>query len=156
MVQMVEGMDPGESFLMYGNGKGKIVLQDLHNQHHTMLQNMVYLNSYKIWAFKNMQTIRWSILWPVHNINACHTVVWTIYDIHATIHHHIWFIIYFLFFVSWSIPVWLVFQRFLKNLCGSLLYCLVKLNFSLREINHSISYSLCDNLAIRSACDNNN
>ena len=67
-----------------------------------MLQYMACLESYKIWVFENMQTIRWSLLWPVHGNNSCHTRVWTVYDIHATIPHHISLSIYFLFFVLWS------------------------------------------------------
>ena len=89
MIQMVEGMDPGKSFSMYGNAKGKNGLLGLHNQHRTLFQCIVCVESDKIWVFTNMQTILWSILWPVYDIHVCHTFVWTVYDIHATIRHHI-------------------------------------------------------------------
>ena len=38
--------------------KWKIGLQVFHSLHHTKLQYMACLESYKIWVFKNMQTIR--------------------------------------------------------------------------------------------------
>ena len=51
MVQLVEGMDPGESFSTYGNSKGKNGFQGSHNLRQTMFQNMVCLKSDKIWVF---------------------------------------------------------------------------------------------------------
>ena len=83
---MVERMDPGETFSMHEKSKAN---NGLHNLHHTTFQCMVCLESYKIWVFKNMQTILCSILWPIHNIHVGHTLVWTAYDIHTTIRHHI-------------------------------------------------------------------
>ena len=80
----------------YENG-----LQGFHNLHYTMFQCMVCMESYKIQVFKNMQAIRLSILCPVDDINACHTFVWTVYDIHATIRPHIRLSICFLFFIWW-------------------------------------------------------
>ena len=71
------------------NQKGDNCFQVFHNLHHTIFQCMVCLESYKVWVFKNMQTILWSILWPVYDIHVCHTLVWTFYDIHAAICHHI-------------------------------------------------------------------
>ena len=59
-----------------------------------------------IWNFKNMQSILWCILCPVYDTHVCHTFVLTVYDIHATIRHHIWLSIYFLFFVWWSTRVY--------------------------------------------------
>ena len=55
-------------------------------------------------VFKNMHTILWFILWPVPDTHVWHTLVRTVYDIHATTHHHVWLSIYFLFFVWW--PPW--------------------------------------------------
>ena len=95
MVQMVENVDPGEPFQCMELQKGKIGLQVFHNCT-ILFQYMVCLESYKIWVFKNMQTIRCSILWPVHDINACHTLVWTVDDIPATIRQHIRYALVFI------------------------------------------------------------
>ena len=35
-----------------------------------------------------MQPILWSILWPVSDIIVCYTLLWAVYDIHATLRYH--------------------------------------------------------------------
>ena len=89
MAQMVEIIDPGVSFSLYRNAKVKTGLQAFHSLHHSMFQNIVSLESYKILVFKNMQTICCSILWQIRNIIACCILVRSIHDIQATIRNHI-------------------------------------------------------------------
>ena len=74
------------------NQRGDNGIQVFHNLHHTVFQCVICLESYNIWVFEIMQTILWFILW-------------TIYDIHATILQHIWLSFYFLFIVWWSTRV---------------------------------------------------
>ena len=56
-------MDPGATFSMYENSKGKLSFQEF--PYSAIIQDLG------------------------HDIHVCHTLAWTVYDIHETIHHHI-------------------------------------------------------------------
>ena len=52
---------------------------------------------------ENMQAILCSILCSFYDIHECHTLVLTVFDIHATMRHHsLYMTYYFLLFVWWS------------------------------------------------------
>ena len=61
-----------------------------------------------------MQTIHCSKSWPTYDNHACHTLVWFFYDIHATIHHHIWLRICLLFLSAGQL-MFSVCQHFRSN-----------------------------------------
>ena len=86
---MVESMDPSFTFLLYENLKGKKWFPGFPESApydvpmyrlSVIIQNL---------GLQNMQTILCSVLWPVYNIYAFHTLVWTVYNIQTTIHHHL-------------------------------------------------------------------
>ena len=95
------------TFLMYEKPEGETGVCRVSIICTILCSNLWFVwNHARFWVFESMQTILWSILWPVYNIHVSHTVVLIVYDIHATIHHHIWLSSYFLFFLWWSTRVY--------------------------------------------------
>ena len=90
-------MDPGSTFSIYENRKGKNCIRAFHSLHYTIFQSIICLES-------NSQTIFWLILCAIlclfHDIHECHNFLWTLHGIRVIINYHMTY--YFsTIFVGW-------------------------------------------------------